>query len=239
VTWPVTPRLLDDGRFLLTTSIGLPQKAFNIRRNPKVSMLFSEPMGSGVAEPGAVLIQGDATAEDRIITDVSSDKELAALLETLVIRQPAGALWSSRLGRRMWWSYYIRILTYVTPRRAGCLRRFRPHSTSSRVRPTCCATATTKRRGTSTPSKSRVASRVARADGYFRARISTLRRNWCSFNSSQTHARQAKSTSTSEDCSAQRSIGLPSKRFSVGVARDVSLGASDRHPSYWRLPVAG
>lgn len=63
VTWPVTPRLLDDGRFLLTTSIGLPQKAFNIRRNPKVSMLFSEPTGSGIAEPGGVLIQGDATAE--------------------------------------------------------------------------------------------------------------------------------------------------------------------------------
>ena len=35
-------------------------------------MLFSE-RGSGVAEPGAVLIQGDATAEDRIVTDVSSD----------------------------------------------------------------------------------------------------------------------------------------------------------------------
>jgi hypothetical protein len=78
VTWPVSPRLLADGRFLLTTSIGMPQKAFNIRRNPKVSMLFSEPTGSGVAEPGAVLIQGDATAEDRIVTDVASDPDLAA-----------------------------------------------------------------------------------------------------------------------------------------------------------------
>lgn len=28
VTWPVTPRILEDSRFLLTTSIGLPQKAF-------------------------------------------------------------------------------------------------------------------------------------------------------------------------------------------------------------------
>jgi hypothetical protein len=118
VTWPVTPRLLDDGRFLLTTSIGLPQKAFNIRRNAKVSMLFSEPKGSGVAEPGAVLIQGDATAEDRIVTDVSSDKEFVALAETLAVRQPAGALWSSWLGKRLWWSYYMRILIYVTPRRA-------------------------------------------------------------------------------------------------------------------------
>jgi hypothetical protein len=28
-TWPVTPRLLTDGRFFMATSIGLPQKAFN------------------------------------------------------------------------------------------------------------------------------------------------------------------------------------------------------------------
>lgn len=118
VTWPVTPRLLKDGRFLLTTSIGLPQKALNIRRNPKVTMLFSEPTGSGLNEPGAVLIQGDATAEDRIVTDVSSDPDLAALMETVIRRQPAGSLWSSWLGRRLWWSYYMRILIYVTPRRA-------------------------------------------------------------------------------------------------------------------------
>ena len=118
VTWPWTPRILEDSRFLLTTSIGLPQKAFNIRRNPKVSMLFSEPTGSGVSEPGAVLIQGDATAEDRIVTDMLSDADLAALWETLVIRQPAGTLWSSWLGKRMWWSYYMSILIYVTPRRA-------------------------------------------------------------------------------------------------------------------------
>lgn len=118
VTWPVSPRLLADGRFLLTTSIGLPQKAFNIRRNPKVGMLFSEPTGSGVAEPGAVLIQGDATAEDRIVTDVSSDPDLAALLETVSRRQPAGNFWSTGIGSRLMWPYYLRILIYVTPRRA-------------------------------------------------------------------------------------------------------------------------
>ena len=117
VTWPVTPRLLADGRFLTTTSIGLPQKAFNIRRNPKVSMLFSEPMGSGVAEPGAVLIQGDATCEDRIYTE-PSDPDLLALSETVARRQPAGAFWSSPVGRRLMWPYYLRLLIYVTPRRA-------------------------------------------------------------------------------------------------------------------------
>jgi hypothetical protein len=118
VTWPVSPRLQADGRFLLTTSIGMPQKAFNIRRNPKVSMLFSEPTGSGIADPAALLIQGDATAADRIVTDMSSDPELDALFVTLFRRQPFGRFWSSWLGRRMMWSYYMRLLIYVTPRRA-------------------------------------------------------------------------------------------------------------------------
>jgi hypothetical protein len=117
-TWPVSPRLLTDGRLLVATSIGLPQKAFNVRRNPKVSLLFSEPTGSGIKQPGAVLILGDATSEDRIVTDVSSDPDLAALMETVSTRQPAGAIWTSWLGRRLWWSYFMRLLIYVTPRRA-------------------------------------------------------------------------------------------------------------------------
>ncbi len=117
MTWPVSPRLLADGRFLLTTSIGMPQKAFNVRRNPKVSLLYSEPTGSRVTAPGAVLIQGDATAEDRIVTDMSSDKDLTAFMETISGRQPAGAFWSTWFGRRLMWPYYIRLLIYVTPRR--------------------------------------------------------------------------------------------------------------------------
>jgi hypothetical protein len=118
VTWPVSPRLQADGRFLLTTSIGMPQKAFNIRRNPKVSLLFSEPTGSGIAQPGAVLIQGDAIAEDRIVTDVSSDPDLGALMETVSRRQPAGAFWSTWVGQRLMWPYYLRLLIYITPRHA-------------------------------------------------------------------------------------------------------------------------
>jgi hypothetical protein len=94
-TWPVSPRLLTDGRLLLSTSIGLPQKAFNVRRNPKVSLLFSEPTGSGIKQPGAVLIQGDATSEDHIVTDPLSEPDFAALAETVSTRQPAGNLWTT------------------------------------------------------------------------------------------------------------------------------------------------
>lgn len=117
-TWPLCARLLDDGRFLLTTSIGLPHKAFNIRRNPRVSLLFSEPTGSGVQSPGAVLVQGTATAEDRIVTDMGSIPELGDyFVENIFARQPAGKFMSSWLGRRLFWPYYMRILLYVTPER--------------------------------------------------------------------------------------------------------------------------
>jgi hypothetical protein len=102
----------------MTTSIGLSQKAFNIRRNPKVALLFSEPKASGVAQPGAVLVQGNATAEDRIVTDISSTPELEAyFIENIFARQPAGRMWSTWLGRLVLPSYYMRILVYVTPTR--------------------------------------------------------------------------------------------------------------------------
>src|SRR5688572_8476985 len=118
ITWPLCPRLLDDGRILLTTSIGLPQKAYNIRRNPKVSLLFSEPKASGVSEPGAVLVQGNATADDHIVTDMSSIPELRRyFIENIFARQPSGTMMSSWLGRWLFEPYYMRILIYVTPTR--------------------------------------------------------------------------------------------------------------------------
>lgn len=118
IAWPIAARRTDDGRFFTTTSIGMPQKAFNIRRNPHVSLLFSDPTGSGVSHPGAVLIQGDATADDRIVTDLGSDPDLSALMEVVTVRQPSSAFMSSRAGKRIFWAYYMRILIYVTPRRA-------------------------------------------------------------------------------------------------------------------------
>jgi hypothetical protein len=116
-TWPVSSLLLDDGRFLITTGIGLPQKAVNVRRNPKVSLLFSDPTASGLAEPGAVLIQGDATSEDRIVADISSDPDLTSLAATVTARQPASFFMTSPLGRRLFPYYWMRLLIHVTPRR--------------------------------------------------------------------------------------------------------------------------
>lgn len=120
ITWPVCARLLPDGRLLLTTSIGLPQKAFNIRRNPRVSLLFSEPRASGVAQQGAVLVQGTATVTDTPIADFDAPGDLRDyFVENIFARQPNGKFMSSWLGRWLMGWYYLRLVVHITPERVA------------------------------------------------------------------------------------------------------------------------
>lgn len=116
-THPVTAVLLEDGRFALSTSIGLPQKAFNIRRDERVSMLFSESTGSDVTTGAVVLVQGTATAPEVIHRDVLSDPDLAAAFRLVFARQPAGAAFKRFPIKQVLWPYYLRILIHVTPTR--------------------------------------------------------------------------------------------------------------------------
>ncbi len=115
ITWPLAVQYQPDPfRFLLTTSIGLPQKAINIRRNPRVSLLFSDPTGSGLENPPAVLVQGTATAPDNVITKVNGLE--AYWRDTIFRRQPASKIFSSNfLMRKLMDWYYMRLLIFVTP----------------------------------------------------------------------------------------------------------------------------
>lgn len=117
-TWPVSARYLaDQQRFLLTTSIGLPNKVFHIRRNPKVALLFSNPTGSGLSRPPAVLVQGDAVVGDQVVTSFTEVDGLRDYwLENIVGRQPASAMFSSGLMRGMMDWYYMRLIIYIRPR---------------------------------------------------------------------------------------------------------------------------
>lgn len=114
ITWPIAPFLFDSGSFVITCSIGISQKVFHVRRNPKVAMLFSDPTGSGLDNPPAVLVRGDATAPDKIITTtVGFEKQFG----TICRRQPASELYSSNpLSRYLFDWYYMRLLIYVKPR---------------------------------------------------------------------------------------------------------------------------
>lgn len=116
IVWPAVALYLPErGQFLITTSIALPQKAFNIRRNPRVSLLFSNPTGSGLDDqPPAVLVQGDATVTDDIVT---WNEDLAIYWPRLYRLQPVGKWYAANAVTRwlMDW-YFMRLLIYITPR---------------------------------------------------------------------------------------------------------------------------
>ena len=66
IAWPVTPYPHDDGGTCIdvTTGLGYPKKARDAQRNPKVALLFSDPTGSGLDDPPAVLVQGTARVDE-------------------------------------------------------------------------------------------------------------------------------------------------------------------------------
>ena len=116
ITWPlITLWQPEEQRFVLTTSIGLPNKAFNARRNGRVSLLFSDPTASGLDDPPAVLVQGDAVVPEVIHT---SPNDMGEYWKRTWKLQPAGKMYGSNFLTRspMDW-YYMRLYIYVEPRR--------------------------------------------------------------------------------------------------------------------------
>lgn len=119
MTWPVTA-LYDQkqGRFLTCTSIGLPQKAFNIRRNPRVSLLFSNPTGSGLSQPPAVLVQGEARVSENIDVSPLANEELRKCWLHIMRFQPFSPIYGNDpLSHFLYDWYFMRLVISVTPRR--------------------------------------------------------------------------------------------------------------------------
>lgn len=114
-TWPITAVFRPDrSEFVTATSIGLSQKAVNIDRNPRVSLLFSEPRASGLTDPPAVLVQGDAVTEPITTLDGIED-----VWEKIYRFQPSAkwTSWGPVMRRMMGRWYYARIPMRITPRR--------------------------------------------------------------------------------------------------------------------------
>jgi Pyridoxamine 5'-phosphate oxidase len=66
ITWPVTPYYEQGGPTIdVCTGLGYPKKADDARRHPSVSLLFSDPTGSGIEGDIRVLVQGTAEVDDR------------------------------------------------------------------------------------------------------------------------------------------------------------------------------
>src|ERR1700754_315693 len=66
ITWPVTPYYRPgDPCIDVTTGLGYPKKADDAQANPLVSLLFSDPTGSGLPNAPVVLVQGSAQVDDQ------------------------------------------------------------------------------------------------------------------------------------------------------------------------------
>jgi hypothetical protein len=114
ITWPVTPYYRPgDGAIDLTTGIGYPKKARDAQANPRVSLLFSDPTGSGLDRPPMVLVQGTAKVDEADLEanrkryERESNEKLPA---TKDMHPP------EFLRRRLSW-YYARVYVYVRPER--------------------------------------------------------------------------------------------------------------------------
>ena len=110
---PVTPYVSDDRTTLdVATGLTYPTKAERARRNPKVSLLYSDPLGSGLVQPPVVLVQGLATVRD---TDLQANTDRYARL--VMAKTPAAFKGQPRfLLRTLDW-YFARIWVHVTPLR--------------------------------------------------------------------------------------------------------------------------
>jgi len=113
IAWPTVSVHQPDGSFMISTSIGLPQKAINVRRNPAVALLFSDPTASGLDGAPAVLVQGTASCPDEIVTSVLDAREVwLRILE----RQPSSRGNSGNaISRWLMDFYYMRLLITITP----------------------------------------------------------------------------------------------------------------------------
>ncbi len=115
LTWPIEPYYnKPEGQLIVTSSIAFSVKAYNARRHPQVSLLFSDPIGSGLSNPSAVLVQGDARVEE-LVTDPLWTYEI---FREAVLRQPNMRKFVSNfIVQRLFQFHFQRIAIYVQPKR--------------------------------------------------------------------------------------------------------------------------
>ncbi|MGH2951023.1 MAG: pyridoxamine 5'-phosphate oxidase family protein, partial [Solirubrobacterales bacterium] len=114
ITWPVTPYYTQGAATIdITTGLGYPKKADDARRNPQVSLLFSDPTGCGIPDAPQVLVQGTAEV-DELDLDANRERYLRESGEKLPATRRMNPPKALR-GPLDW--YYTRIYVKVRPER--------------------------------------------------------------------------------------------------------------------------
>jgi hypothetical protein len=113
ITYPVIPFIGDDGCTLdVSTGLTYPAKAERARRNPRVALLYSDPVGSGLITPPVVLVFGCAAVRDANLQGNTDRYIRLAMAKTPEAYKSMPAF----LLQRMPW-YFARIWIQVTPLR--------------------------------------------------------------------------------------------------------------------------
>jgi hypothetical protein len=114
ITWPVTPYYTQGGQTIdVSTGLGVPKKADDARAHPSVSLLFSDPTGSGVDSGIKVLVQGTATVDDQ---DLKANA--ARYMHESGIKLPATKkMHPPKRLRPIFNFYYVRIYIKIRPER--------------------------------------------------------------------------------------------------------------------------
>ncbi|MEU5550839.1 pyridoxamine 5'-phosphate oxidase family protein [Micromonospora sp. NPDC047793] len=113
VAWPTSGLLRPDGTIMLTTSLGYPQKAFNVRRDGRVALLFSDPTASGLTTPEQILVRGTAHCPDEVHTEPTGD--LGVFWTRMFQRQPNCRKYLDWPATMFTDFYFMRLLITVTP----------------------------------------------------------------------------------------------------------------------------
>jgi Pyridoxamine 5'-phosphate oxidase len=114
ITWPVTPYYRQGGSTIdVTTGLGYPKKADDAQAHPSVSLLFSDPTGSGIDSGIQVLVQGTATVDDEDLK-ANADRYMQESGEKLPATKK---MHPPKLLRPAFNFYYARIYIKVRPER--------------------------------------------------------------------------------------------------------------------------
>jgi hypothetical protein len=114
ITWPVTPYYTLGGPCVdVTTGLGYPKKANDARANPLVSLLFSDPTGSGLSDAPMVLVQGAAEVDD---SDLEANRARYARESAVKLPAISKTMPPERVQRYLSW-YFTRIYIHVRPER--------------------------------------------------------------------------------------------------------------------------
>src|SRR5829696_6113337 len=114
ICWPLTPYYRPgDPCIDVTTALGYPKKAEDARGNPKVSLLFSDPTGSGMDDAPQVLVQGTADVDAR---DLEANR-VRYTRESLEKLPGSKDMLPPKPLQRVFSFYFTRLYIHVRPER--------------------------------------------------------------------------------------------------------------------------